>query len=356
LKLCFLPLSHIFARTCDLYKWIVAGGQLALAESRDTLLADCAAVAPTWINGVPYVFDKLRRELRRRGQEGEPGRLRELLGGRIRTCHVGGAPVSQELYDFFWSRGVPLFTGYGLTESSPVIAVSNPQHAKWNAVGRPLAGTEVRIASDGEILTRGPHVMLGYWQDPHGTAAALCDGWLHTGDLGRLDADGYLCITGRKKEMIVTTGGKKVAPAYLEALLTEDPLIEQALVIGEGRDYLVALIVPNQAALQAELHAAGASAKRPATVLATACHAEAGKRRQPLPASLSDPHITALYDSRIRRRLASLSHYEQIGRFVLVDRPFSIERGEVTAKQSLRRGVIAEHFAAEIERLYERPS
>jgi long-chain acyl-CoA synthetase len=343
-KLCFLPLSHIFARTCDLYKTIVAGGQLALAQSRQLVLADCAALGPTWINGVPYFFDHVRRELCRQGRERDAGGLRALLGGRIQTCHVGGAPVSRELYEFYWSRGVPLYTGYGLTESSPVIAVSNPQHARWNAVGKPLAGTEVRIAGDGEILARGPHVMQGYWSDPAGTADALRDGWLHTGDLGRLDDDGFLCLTGRKKELIVTTGGKKIAPALVESLLIEDPLIEQVLVVGDGRDYLAALIVPHRPALRAELAACDADA--PAATPTTTVGPPAAE------IDLCDPRVTALYAGRIRQRLAALSHYEQVGRFVLVDRPFALERGEVTAKQSLRRAVIVAHFAKEIERLY----
>lgn len=324
-KLCLLPLSHIFGRTSDLYKWIVSGSQLALAESRETVLADCLATQPTWLNGVPYFYDKVRRALRQQHLEQQPGSLRTLLGGRIQTCHVGGAPVSDELYEFYWSRGVPLFTGYGLTEASPVVSISTPQQARCGAVGRALVGTELQLAPDGEVLTRGPHVMLGYWNDAVATATTLRDGWLYTGDLGRLDDSGFLYLTGRKKELLVTTGGKKVAPAYLEALLAEEPWIEQALVVGEGRDYLAALIVPHRPAWPDELAGRG----------------------------LTDPMVLAQYRERIRQRLAQVSHYEQIGRFLLLEHPFSIERGELTPKQSLRRAVIEQRYAAEIARLYQ---
>lgn len=334
LKFCFLPLSHIFGRTSDLYKWIVAGGQLALAESRETVLADCAAVRPTWINGVPYFYERVRRAVIREVRHDDPGGLRDQLGGRIQTCHVGGAPLPPELYEFYWARGVPLFPGYGLTESAPVISLCRPGHVRRDSVGLPLPGVEVRLAADGEILTRGAHVMQGYWKDPAATAAVLRDGWLYTGDLGCQDADGFLYLTGRKKELIITTGGKKIAPAYLESLLTADPAIEQAMVVGDGRDYLVALVVPN-----------------PAEWPAGAARGSGGAA----PPSDPSPQLVAWYEARVRERLARVSHYEQVQRVALLARPFSVERGEVTPKQSLRRAVIAEHFAAEIERLYARP-
>jgi long-chain acyl-CoA synthetase len=326
LKLAFLPLSHSYARTCDLYKWIVCGGQLALAQSRDTVFADCAAVRPTWLNGVPYFFDKARRELIHRGLDGSRDGLRGLLGGRIQTCHCGGAPVSQELSDFYWSHNVPFYTGYGLTEASPVIADCSPRHQRVGSVGHPISGIEVAIAPDGEILTRGPHVMRGYWQDPDATHAAIRDGWLHTGDLGHIDSDGFLFITGRKREIIVTTGGKKVSPAFLESVLTEDPWIAQAVVVGEGRDYLAALIVPSPESLAADT--------------------ERGER------TMSDSELAAQFAARIRQRLKGVSHYEQVRSFLLLSRPFLVELGEMTPKQSLRRAVIQQHFAAEIDALY----
>ncbi len=326
LRLNFLPLSHIFARTCDLYCWIAEGSQLALAESRETVIADCQAVRPTCLNGVPYFYDKVYRGLCEKGVQNVPGILKGALGGAIETCCAGGAALPDHLYDYYHAQGVPLLQGYGLSESSPVITISTDKHHRRGSCGRPIPGVEVRIADDGEILTRGPHVMTGYYQNDAATAEVLSGGWLATGDLGRLDGDGFLYITGRKKEILVTSGGKNIAPVYLESLLTEDPLILQALIVGDGRSYLAALIVPNQELLAAELARRGSD------------------------------DAAALFRERIDQRLASVSQYEQVRKFVLLPRPFSIEAGELTPKLSLRRQEIAAHFAAEIESLYERGS
>jgi long-chain acyl-CoA synthetase len=185
--------------------------------------------------------------------------------------------------------------------------------------GRALSNVEIRIADDGEILTRGPHVMLGYWQDEEATASVVRDGWLHTGDLGYLDANNYLYINGRKKELIVFSTGKKAHPTYVESLLTASPLIEQALVFGEGRPFLVALIVP-----------AGCGTTNA------------------LPATIEDQMAR-----EITRCLQSAAHEEQVRKFIILDRPFSIDRGELTAKLSVRRTVIADHYSQEIARLYD---
>jgi long-chain acyl-CoA synthetase len=214
-----------------------------------------------------------------------------------------------------------------------VITAGVPGAMQIGTAGRPIPGVEVKISSDGEILTRGPHVMLGYWNKPQATAEVLRDGWLSTGDLGELDADGFLKITGRKKEIIVTSAGKNIAPAHLEALLTADSLIAQAVVVGDGRNYLAALIVPNLEALQAEL------ARRQ---IAVSSQAEA----------CSHPEARALYQARIDERLAGVSHYEQVRKFVLLDRPLSAERGEMTLTLKLRRQAIQENFADAIEKLY----
>jgi long-chain acyl-CoA synthetase len=195
-RLGFLPLSHIFARTCDLYTTIAVGSQLALAESRDTVLSDCQEIKPTIINGVPYFYQLLQRRLAAESDD-ESGGLRELLGGNMRMCCSGGAALPDHLLDYFQRQNLPLLQGYGLTESSPVITLSSPRQVRRGAVGKPIPGVEVRIAADGEILTRGPHVMVGYWQRPEATAEVIRDGWLHTGDLGHLDQDGLLYFTGR---------------------------------------------------------------------------------------------------------------------------------------------------------------
>ncbi|HEY1785247.1 MAG TPA: AMP-dependent synthetase/ligase, partial [Pirellulales bacterium] len=252
LRLSWLPLSHIYARTADLYTWLTDGSQLALAESRETLLADCAAIRPTFLNGVPYFYEKVARRLAESGHAEVPGALQALLGGRARICCSGGAALPDHVAQFFARAGVPLVQGYGLTETSPVITTCTLRQQRLGTVGPPIPGVEVAIAEDGEILTRGPHVMQGYWRRPEATQAALRGGWFHTGDLGSLE-DGYLRITGRKKELIITAGGKNIAPAHLEALLLADPLVAQVMIIGEGKKYLAALIVPDRDRLRAEI-------------------------------------------------------------------------------------------------------
>ena len=327
LRLNFLPLSHIFARTCDLYSWIVGGSQLALAESRDTVIQDAQAIRPTVVNAVPYFYARIQKALAEKGLENVPDAVKNLLGGRVRFCCSGGAPLTLSLYDYFKSQGLPLLQGYGLTESSPVISVSTLTADRRGAVGKPIDDVEVRIADDGEILTRGPHVMVEYWQNEAATNEIIRDGWLHTGDLGSVDDDGFLYVTGRKKELIVTATGKNVAPAYLEALLVEDPLIAQAIVIGDSRKFLAALIVPDKEVLKTELSV------------------------EVLP-DLNGPEVHAVLAKQIAARLTDVSKFEQIGKFKVLSRPFSTENGELTAKLSLRRKVIEENFSSEIEAMY----
>lgn len=308
-----LPLSHIYARTCDLYTWVYRGSRLVLAENRETLVRDCQLVQPTVFNGVPYVFEKIADRVRASGAADESAALAAVFGGRMKRLTCGGAPVAPDVETWYADRGMPLLPGYGLTEASPVISVSTASARKLGCVGRPLEGIDIRIANDGEVLVRGPNVMLGYWQDDAATAEAIRDGWLSTGDLGELDADGFLTIRGRKKELIVLSTGKKVSPSRVESLLAASPLIEQVAVFGEGRPALVALVVPTARGLAdepGELHA----------VLAV----------------------------EIKRRLATAAHEEQVRDFVILDRPFSIERGELTPKLSLCREMVARNFAAEL--------
>ncbi|HEX5446740.1 MAG TPA: AMP-dependent synthetase/ligase [Pirellulales bacterium] len=333
LRLAWLPMSHIFARTCDVYTWLAGGGELALAESPEATIGNAAELHPTLINGVPYFFEKVQRYLIDQGLAEQPGVLPAAFGGRLRAACSGGAPLSDHVAMFYNQRGVFLGQGYGLTESSPVISAATPAAMKLGTSGRPIPGVEVKIAGDGEILTRGPHVMMGYWNKPQATAEVLHDGWLATGDLGELDADGFLKITGRKKELIVTSAGKNIAPAYLESLLKADPLIEQAVVIGDRRNYLVALIVPNRAALDAHWR-------------------HRGGEPPPVEELLTHPDILALYTERISDRLGSVSHHEQIRKFALLERPLSAEHGEMTLTLKLRREAIHNNFADVIERLY----
>jgi long-chain acyl-CoA synthetase len=333
LRLCFLPLSHIFARTCDLYTWIARGSRLALAESRETILLDCIRLGPTALNGVPYFYQRVHRYLQEQGKAETPGSLKKALGGEIQLCCSGGAALPDYLYDYFERHEIPLLQGYGLSESSPVITVNSVTASKRSTVGRPIPKVEVRIAEDGEILVRGPNIMIGYWDDPEATQQVIKDGWLHTGDLGSFDSDGFLTITGRKKEIIVTSAGKNIAPTYLEGLLCEDPLIIQAVVLGDGRNYLTALIVPNPDAIRAEV-----------------------RRLRVLPISkrwvLNHRKIRELYKNVIQNRLACVSHHEQIRNFHLMDRGFTVESGELTPKLSFRRDMIQRNCRDEIEAMY----
>ncbi len=329
----FLPLSHIFARTCDYYAWIATGNRLVLASSRDTIIEDCHAMKPTQMNGVPYFFDKLHRVLKEQGLADQPGSLRNLLGGNMVRCNSGGAALAEHVYDFFTGQGVHLLQGYGLTETSPVISMSNEQNSRRGASGRPLQDVEVAITDEGEIITRGPHVMLGYYKNEQATAEAIRDGWFHTGDLGHLDEDNFVFITGRKKELIVTAGGKNIAPVLLESLMTEDLLIEQAVVIGSERKYLTALVVVARAPLEKCL--------------------QEQQLELTWPGALEDERVEQLFRERIDRQLQTLSPYEQVGKFTLLPEPFSLEREEMTAKLSLRRDVIMNNQAAVIEAMYQ---
>ncbi len=333
LRLTWLPLSHIFARTCDLYTWIAAGGVLALADSPEAIVANCQEVHPTLINGVPYFWDKLERFLVSQGMADKPVALAGLLGGRARLCCSGGAALPDHTAEFFDKQGVFLFQGYGLTETSPTITTCRENEVKLGTVGKPMPGIEVKISADGEILTRGPHVMLGYWNKPEATAEAICDGWFHTGDLGELDDEGYLKITGRKKEMIVTAAGKNISPVNLEALLTADPLIAQAFIIGDARNYVTALIVVNPEPLRA--------AMQELEIPFTSIHD-----------ALTDPQVRELYAARIAQRLAGVSHYEQVQKFTLMEKGFTAESGEMTLTLKLRRKVIEKNHADTIEAMY----
>ena len=181
---------------------------MAIAEVRETVIADCQAVRPTYINAVPYFYDKVYRGLCQHGVQDKPGALKAALGGAMETCCAGGAALPDHLYEYFHGQGVTLLQGYGLSESSPVITISTPEHHRRGSCGRAIPGVEVAIAADGEILTRGPHVMRGYYENPPATAEVMKDGWLYTGDLGRLDDHGFLYITGRRRNCSSRRAGR----------------------------------------------------------------------------------------------------------------------------------------------------
>lgn len=332
-RLNLLPLSHIYARTCDYYCWLVAGSELALAATPLTAVDDCKEMQPTLFNAVPYFYDRMMRKVIEIGFLAKlPGALKRAMGGRVRHCCSGGAPLPDHVAKFFVDKGVLLTQGYGLTESSPVITMNTPFVYKHGTVGQPIPGIEVKIGDDGEVLTRGPHVMKGYWNRPNETAAALEGGWLHTGDLGEFDSEGFLKITGRKKELIVTSGGKKVVPIAVETLLCQDPLVKQAVVVGDARKYLTALVVPDVEKLQEVVK-------------------NAGLRVEP-EKLFSDSRVAELVCKKLCERLKSLSHYEQIQRIALLPQELSVDGGEMTLKLTYRRGEIAKKYCDVIERMY----
>jgi long-chain acyl-CoA synthetase len=332
-RLCFLPLSHIYARTCDFYTWLVRGSKLVLARSRDTVIDDCQKVHPTLLNAVPYFYERIQNRVEQSEAQGKPTTIQELLGGAIRACCCGGAALPEVTFDFFHARGVLLLPGYGLTESSPVISMSTLTEFKRGYSGKAMPGVEVRIAPDGEIQTRGPHVMQGYWRDPEATARVLQDGWLSTGDLGEIDAEGFVRISGRKKEIIVTSTGKNIFPAFVESVLCGDEFILQALVVGDDRSHLAALIVPDPDRLRREV------TEQRLMVFSSQ-------------AALAHKYVRELYRSRIEKRMEDLAPHERVRRFLLLDRGFTMEGGHLTPKLSLRRDRIRVDFSQQIEDLY----
>ena len=331
--LCFLPLSHIYARTCDLYCWIFRGSELVLAESRETVVRDCQIAKPTSLNAVPYFYQKIVDSLRSNDGPVSQGAVRELLGGAITCCFCGGAAASLDTEAFFEDNGLPILPGYGLTEASPVVAATGVGGQEHGTVGKPLGNIDVKLADDGELLVRGPSVMLGYLDNEAATANAVRDGWLHTGDLAAWTDAGNLRIVGRKKEIIVLATGKNIAPTMIENRLTSSPLIEQACVLGDGRSYLSALIVPQTNRLIEML---------------VGLRSMASKHSAPL----KDPRVGEVYQAEIERKLADLADFEQVRKFALLDRGFTLDRGELTPKMSLRRGTIQRHFHREIEEMY----
>ena len=314
-RLCWLPMSHVFSRVADQYTAYAAGCSSIISREPGQVFEELARFRPTYLNGVPYFYEKCYRILNAQDRLDEPGALLELLGGRVRLCNCGGAPLAHPIFDYFQSAGVELVTGYGLTEASPVVATNRPGANRRGSVGQVIDGVTMRIASDGEVLIQGPNVMVGYWQDNDQTERDVRDGWLHTGDLGEIDPDGYLTIIGRKKEMLITTGGHNISPLAIETRLLSDPWINQCIVVGDRRDYLIALIVP-----------------------------------------AVWPIDSQRLEARVKQCLHGLSRYEQIGRFLIIREPFSMEQGLLTPKGSLCREPILDRYANEIDQLYARPT
>ena len=371
--LSFLPLSHSYEHTAGQFFPVSLGGQIYYAESVDKLTDNMAEVRPTLILAVPRLYEVMHQRIvramekmpsfRRRMFElalrlgrkryqaprslslGEKilDRLCDILvrrkaaqrfGGRLKAFVSGGAPLNEEIGLFFTALGVRILQGYGQTESAPVASVNQPVKVKLHTVGPPLTATEFRIAEDGEILIRGELVMSGYWRDPESTAMALRDGWLHTGDIGRLDGDGYLQITDRKKDIIVLSGGDNVAPARIEGFLLLEPEIAQAMVVGDKRPHLVALLVPD-----AEFARHWARENKAAGEMAD------WVKLEPFQKTMA---------AAIERVNKSLSNLEKIRRFILAAEPFTIENEMLTPSMKIRRHKIRERHGAALDALYER--
>jgi long-chain acyl-CoA synthetase len=261
-------------------------------------------------------------------------KIRARVGGRIRVFVSGGAPLAREVAEFFGAAGLTILEGYGLSETSPVIAVNIPDAMRPGTVGRPIPGVEVKIAPDGEILTRGPHVMKGYFRKPEATAAAIdAEGYFHTGDIGHLDPDGFLVITDRKKDLIVTSGGKKVAPQPIENRLKMNTLIGEVVIVGNRRNFPAALVVPNFESLEAWARGKGVPFKS----------------REEL---IQRPEVVALYEQAIEEMTPDLAQFEKIKKIALLPREFTLEAGELTPTLKVKRRVVEEKFKDVIDRLY----
>lgn len=376
--LSFLPLSHVFERLAGYYFMIFHGATIAYAQNMQTVPEDMQEIRPTICAAVPRFYEKvyakileqveagprLRKRIfnwalktgRRKLQAAEEKRpmpagarvayaiakllvfnkIKKKMGGRIRFFISGGAPLSKELAEFFFAADVLILEGYGLTETSPVIAVNADHDFRFGTVGRPLPNVEVRIAPDGEILTRGPCIMKGYYKNPQATAEAMEGGWFHTGDIGALE-QGFLKITDRKKDIIATSGGKKVSPQNIENKILADNLFQQVVIVGDKRNYLVALVVPQKS--QVEEYAKGHGL----TVTDTSYEK-----------LLKNPAILRWVDGRFRKRTEGLAAYEQIKYFSLLDREMTQEGGELTPTLKYKRRFIMEKYKDRIEELYQR--
>ena len=373
--LSFLPLSHIFERMGGHYLMFSVGTSICYAESVETLIDDFGVVRPTIVFSVPRIYEKILSGATERaraaggltwrifswaravGEEWvtaqEAGRtpdawlaaryavasrlvfakIRARIGNRLHHFVSGGAPLAVEVNRFFRAAGLLILEGYGLTETSPVITVNTPDENRIGTVGKPIAGVEVAIADDGEVLTRGPHVMLGYYNKPDATHAAIDDeGWFHTGDIGEI-VDGYLRITDRKKDLIVTAGGKNIAPQPIENIVRQNRYVSHAVMIGDRRRFPAILIVPNFA----QLEAWAAYKHIPVTDRAALIH---------------HPDVVAKMEREVLGDLHGLANFETPKKVVLLEHDFSIERGELTPTLKVKRRVVDAHYKDIIDHLY----
>ncbi len=371
-----LPLSHVFERTAGYYVPLACGASVAYAESPLTVAQNMVEVCPTVMAAVPRLYEMMYtrilrtvesssalkqklfnwgigvgKEVSSRVQQDQQvsgilslrGKLADLLvfrklrqrtGGRLRFFISGGAALSQPIAEFFHAAGILILEGYGLTESSPIISVNLPDKYKFGTVGPILPQVEVTIADDGEILTRGPHVMQGYFNNPEDTEAAINEeGWLHTGDIGTLDEDGFLKITDRKKSIIVLSGGKNVAPQPIENQLLQSRYIQQVMLIGDGRKSISALIVPEFESLRQYA-------------------SDNNIQHQSMAELLAADAIKQLFRDEIDRLSTNLADFERVKMFTLLESEFTQEGGEITPTLKLKRKVVLEKCSEVIEQMY----
>ncbi|HUF79180.1 MAG TPA: long-chain fatty acid--CoA ligase [Thermoanaerobaculia bacterium] len=373
--LCFLPLAHSYERMVD-FLYFHQGVTVAYAESVQTLSEDLGLSRPHCFVSVPRVYEKVLAKIQenvargsgtkrkifdwasRVGREALPwrlkrarppgllglqlaladklvfGKIKERLGGRFEFALSGGAPLGREIAEFFWGAGIEIYEGYGLTETSPVVSVNTPGAVKLGTVGKPIPRVEVEIAADGEILCRGPNVMKGYWRKPEATAEAIdAEGWFHTGDIGELDAEGFLSITDRKKEILINAYGKNIAPAPIENLLKASRFIGQVVVIGDRRKFLTALIVPDFEALAVWAEGRGIDPSDRAALV-------------------ERPEVRELLAKEVQGANEKLAHYEEIVNWGLLPEEMTIEGGELTPTQKVKRRVVDEKYREVIDRVY----
>jgi long-chain acyl-CoA synthetase len=363
--LCFLPLSHSYEHTAGMMFPISLGAEIYFAEGAETLAANMQEARPTIMTAVPRLYETMHQRILRamERQAGARARLfnlalslgkkrlddpeeltvgervldlvaevlvrrkvRQRFGGRLKAMVSGGAPLNPEIGRFFLALGVRLLQGYGQTEASPVVSANPPKRIKIETVGPPLAGVEVRIADDGEILVRGAGVMKGYWNDPEATQRALAGGWLHTGDIGGTDEDGYITITDRKRDFIKSSGGDMVSPARVEGYLTLQPEIGQTMVFGDRRPYLVAVIVPGAELLERFTASRGAGA---------------------------DGELQRIIGAAVARVNAELSPVERVRRFIVANEPFTTANGQMTPTLKIKRHAIRQAYGEALQALYE---
>jgi long-chain acyl-CoA synthetase len=373
--LSFLPLSHVLERMVT-FAFLFKGCSIAYAESIETVAENLLEVRPTIMVSVPRLFEKIyakvmdtvlagsrlkkkiffwalkigkdygERKLQRQSisaplrwkrslaQRLVFSKILEKTGGRVKFFVSGGAPLSREIAEFFYALGIVILEGYGLTESSPVIAVNTFKNLKFGTVGRPVPGVEVKIAEDGEILAMGPNIMKGYYKKEPETREALRGGWLRTGDLGYLDDEGFLVITDRKKDLIVTSGGKNIAPQPIENLLKQNPFIANAVVVGAGRKFISALIVPNFEKLEAQaklLHIAYQTPKDLA----------------------KNESIIRFVQEQVDGSTPGLAPYERVKKIGLLEKDFEIDRGEVTPTLKVKRNIVEQKYRELIDSFYK---